>query len=362
LAAALNRFNTEYYARSPGWESFYAYNDLRGEFTDFERIKYSPVKGYGFHEAGWDEIDYWMITNWFFADRERFGMEKLRQIAADAPRTQTPAFFDKSVTILRNLRDYPDLARLMLVAICAAFLVGSGWRRFALPASLYALALGLMLVLGVYYKLPHRVAFPLFLAALVGGALRPEQYDEDDPGDRSADTKRQTDADHREMFGVHEAMRRAAGLAAASLVIWCLWDQVQTKAAVERYHSGMNAFVDKLKPRSDQLFVLWREWFPIEKLVYPLESTRRLRDFRCLWLSAQLPTPLTERRLREFDISDIYLALCERSDVFLVAGDELFNLFEMYVRRHYDLAVTPRVVLPAPSGLPSFRVYRVRKA
>jgi hypothetical protein len=87
-----------------------------------------------------------------------------------------------------------------------------------------------------------------------------------------------------------------------------------------------------------------------------------LRDFRCLWLSAQLPTPLTERRLREFDISDIYLALCERSDVFLVAGDELFNLFSMYVRRHYDLAVTPRVVLAAPSVLPPFRVYRVAES
>jgi hypothetical protein len=359
LAAALNRFNTEYYARSPGWENFYAYNDLRGEFTDFERIKYSPVKGYGFHEAGWEEIDYWMIANWFFADRARFGMEKLQQIAAAAPRSQPPAFVDQSASIVRGLAGYPDLLRLMLAAICAAFLVGTGWRRFALPASLYALALGLILVLGVYFKLPHRVAFPLFLAALVGGALRPERYDEDISDGRSTDTKRLPDPDDREMFGVHEAMRRAAGLAAACLVIWCLCGQVQTKASVARDHSGMNAFVENLKPRSDQLFVLWREWFPVEKLVYPLESTRRFRDFRCLWLSAQLPTPFTERRLREFGISDIYDALCKRPDVFLVAGDDLFNLFSRYVRRHYDLAVAPRVVLAAPPGLPPFRVYRV---
>jgi hypothetical protein len=359
LAVALSRFNTRYYARSPGWEGFYAYNDVRGEFTDFDRFKYSPVKGYGFHEAGWQEIDYWMIVNWFFADPTRFSMEKLQQIAAAAPRNQPPAFFATSAAILRNLGYFPDLIRIMLVVICAAFLVGTGWRRLALPASLYALAVGLMLVLGVYYKLPHRVAFPLFLAALVGGALRPEGFDERIRGGHSKDTQSRRAPDVARVLGTREALRRVVAMAAGCLVIWCLWSQVQTKVGEGRLHSEMTSLVEELKPRPDQLFVLWREWFPVEKLVYPLESTRRLRDFRCLWLSAQLPTPLSDRRLRDFGISNIYLAICERPNVFLVAGNELFNLFSTYVRQHYDLVVAPRVEMASPSTLPPFRVYRV---
>jgi hypothetical protein len=368
LAVALNLLNASYYAHSPGWEEFYAYNAVRAQFTDYGYFTYSGAKGKGYREAGWDGVDLTMLTNWFFADRDRYSLEKMRRIAASAPRTTVRSFWVKTNEVLHGLPNFPALIGLMVGCICGPFLTGSGWRRFALPATLFAAAFGLMIVLAVYFWLPPRVAFGLFMGALAGSALRRE--DQDAPNDwKSAGKERQSSS--TKDLGIHEIMRRGAIVFAAVLLTWSLWKMSEADAAERRLHSGMLGVMQTLKPRRDQLFVLWREWFPIENLVHPLESTRGLRDFRCLWLSAQLPTPITDRRLAEFHIDDIYLAICERPDVFLVAMEGLVKeVYQEYVKKHYNLATAYAVIFPTRTtpplfvGVaqpPGFVVYRLKK-
>ena len=132
--------NGRHHYSRPEWANFYAYNAVRADFTDYNRYDYSPAKGHGYREAGWDKIDVDMLHNWFFADRDRYSLAKMQQVAAAAPRRVPPSFRETALNVLSNLPRFPPLIGLMLASVCGAFLPGSGWRADLLPGRLSCLA------------------------------------------------------------------------------------------------------------------------------------------------------------------------------------------------------------------------------
>ena len=50
-------------------------------------------------------------------------------------------------------------------------------------------------------------------------------------------------------------------------------------------------------------------------------------------------------RPREFDIDDVYRAIWERQNVFLVARNDLLDYYQRYVRLHYATDLAFRVTL-----------------
>ena len=90
---------------------------------------------------------------------------------------------------------------------------------------------------------------------------------------------------------VHDYLRVLAEFGSVILLTWTLWRMVKIDTIERRIHSDMFRVMNALKPRRDQLYVLWREWFPLEKLVYPLSPRPLKREFRCLTMSGLLPTP-----------------------------------------------------------------------
>ncbi len=319
LAAALYGFNQSYYARDEAWSDFYAYNALRAEFTDYQRVRYTPEAEPAFRAAGWQDIDLGMMLNWFYADPERYSLDKLRQVVATVPPTPRRSLWQTAVGEAKDLHRFPDLLQLMLAGLCAAVLTGEGPRRFLLPAVLFGLAWGLAVSLGTYYWLPPRVAIPFFCGVFAWTALRPGRPEFLWPG----------------LPGVLDA---AAWLLAAGTLCWAVADAVQASGESAALHRGAVAALRKLNPREDQLFVVWRESLPFEEVVAPLEDPAVLRPFRCVSASSVLRTPFTERRLAEFDITDLYRAICDRPDVYLVSmpgPPPLYRYFQRYVEVHY---------------------------
>jgi hypothetical protein len=332
LAVALSVGNRAYYARSPGWEDFYAYNSLRVGFTDYDRYADTRETKPALDAVGWERVDLDMMRNYCFADRDRYSLARLRQFAAAAPRNPGPAAGQVTLALLRDLPRYPDLFILLIAVAGAALLTGTGWRQSALPALLVAAGFGLTVFLRVNFYLPPRVAFCLFAGVLAAVSLR--------PGEGAAF--------HRGAPGARRAgLVRAAGLVAvAVLVPWGVKLAAARQAEAREVHVTMNRVLRVLKPRPDQLFVLWREWLHLEAIVYPLEDLRGLRDFRCVWLSVLLRTPVAERRLRDFGITDLCRAICERPDVYVVAGGSFFPMFQYYMHRRYGIETTCEVVFP----------------
>ncbi len=326
-AVALYWFNLAYYARDPEWRDFYAYNALRAEFTDYQRYPYTDATRPAFKAAGWEEVDWWMMQNWFYADRERYGLDRLRQIAATVPPAPRSHFlFETARNMTRSLSNYPELVRLFLAGLCLAPLTGGGWRRFVLPAVLLGTAYAVMVVLNTYYQwLPVRVAFPYFSGVLAAAALRPGSDAVPRPGYARSPLAR--------------VRLAAAGALAAALALWTCGALADADSARTEKHREAARMLRELKPRTDRLYVVWREWFPFEALVSPLEAPVSLRPFHCVSLSALLPTPFTGRRLEEYHVTDLYRAICERPDVPLVAYPELVERnFVPYVQQHYSFS------------------------
>jgi hypothetical protein len=344
-AVALYQFNLAYYARDPEWQDFYAYNALRADFTDYQRYPYNDQTRAAFKAAGWEEVDWWMMQNWFYADRERYGLARLRQIVATVPRAPRSQFlFETAANMTRSLPNYPELVRLFLAGLCVAPLTGGGWRRFVLPAGLFATGYAVMVVLNAYFWLPVRVAFPFFSGVLAGAALRPG----------CEETARPVNGRH----SLARVRLAAAGPLAAALVLWTCGALADADSARGEKHREAEKMIRALKPRTERLYVVWREWFPFEALVSPLEAPVSLRPFHCVSLSALLPTPFTGRRLEEYHVTDLYRAICERPDVPLVAYPPLVETnFLPYVQQHYpiDPALVPTFSYP---GNPPVSVFQ----
>src|SRR5262249_44236388 len=130
-------------------------------------------------------------------------------------------------------------------------------------------------------------------------------------------------------YGPGRVLSVAAGLLAAVLVLWSFDWLADADAARRAKQARAGKMRRGPKPGTDRLYVVWREWFPFEHLVSPLRDPTSLRSFPCVSLSVVLPTPLTERRLSEFGIRDVYRAICKNPRVSLIAIPQLVeNVFQ----------------------------------
>jgi hypothetical protein len=412
ISVALYQFNQMYYARDPAWKEFYAYNAKRAEFTDYQRYRYTPESATAFRDAGWSEIDYGMMLNWFFADRDLYSLERMQQISQIVPPSKRPPLLEAAVKIVINLRRFADTQRLLLAMLCAAVFTGGDWRRWILPVVLFGESYGLTVLLGCYYWIPIRVVFTLVLAALAGTALRPAKVrsspanseinessgfakplisstnsqaaassakaNRSKTAQRPVDkTASAVDAGAQRRSAATSITQKAGLLANAAallvtggLVVWTLYALITTGAYEQEQHQGMKRVVHHIDPKPNQLFVLWREWFPVEKLIYPLEDTRPVRNFKCLPVGFLLPTPIVERRMNAFKITNIYHAIFERQDVFLVAIPQLVGLYMRFIQERYGFNVVPMLLLSNKQQqrfyakgveLPQFEIFRLQK-
>ncbi len=330
VAVVLYFLNSAYYARDEGWKDFYAYNALRAQFTDYGRYQYNTETKPAFDAVGWEPVDYSMLVNWFYADRDRYSLAHLQSIAAAAPSSPPPSAWDVISGVWENLPNAPGLQQLMLAGVCVPFLTLGGWWRFLVPFALFGFVFTVIVGMGVGgYWVPVRVGFPLFAGAVAAAVLQPGVAEPPKRRVRGGDTAETT----------RLVLRCAGGVLAAGVVIWSYyaWSEIDGKRVSVR--QGAEKVVRELKPRPDRLYVAWREWFPFEHLVFPLEDPASLRPFRCLSMSWLLPTPFTDQRMREFDITDVYRAICDRPDLSIVAVPGLLDYFREYVKLHYGREV-----------------------
>jgi hypothetical protein len=313
-------FNRAYYARDPRWKDFYAYYTARSQFTDYQRVRYQPGNESAFEAVGWSRTDFDMLMTWFFADRERYSLANLRQVLATAPPAERPTLRASAAAVVQSLVEAPPLQQLALATLCVAILAGTGWRRLILPALLFAWAFGVAVGLSTYYWAPPRVLVSLFSGVAVCAAMT---------------------SGGAPLIGAQSASRagmavRALGVVlAVGLILRTTYGLVGEDTYRAHLHQESVQMLRRLKPRPEQLFVVWREQLPFEDLVQPLKDPAVLEPLQCLSLSGLLDTPFTEERLAKFNIDDIYRALWERPTVLLATDPRLVDYLRQYAREHY---------------------------
>jgi hypothetical protein len=128
-------------------------------------------------------------------------------------------------------------------------------------------------------------------------------------------------------------------------------------AGDDSYRQDLNTdatrVIRRMHLRPELLFVAWREQFPFQYVVEPLKDPTVLKPLRCLAISGLQETPFNRRRMEEFKIDDVYKAIWERPDVFLVTDHKLLPYFAKYVRAHYHKDLQFQILVDHPE-VPTF--------
>jgi hypothetical protein len=329
LGFGLESYNRWYYDHSPGWEGFYDFNTLRAEFTDYGRVEYTEHLRPVFESVGWSKSDLLMLREWGFVDRQLFSAEKMRIVLASAlPQDRVKA--RHSGDMLAETVSQTKLGPILITGAACLLLMGGGlWSRLV-PCLCFLATVTLCLALHFRFHLQPRLLFPalcVFVAAAVAGSV----------GSFAPSLGR--------TWSWVAARHWAAWTFVVALLLWQVGYYVFLSDLNRLRRARAEAMLADLAPQPGQLIILWGAHFPYEDLVLPLDDQRALKGLKACSLGAYLQTPLTARRLQSFGIDDLFKALYERPDVFLVSTQDQNQALGAYLSRHYGVRLGARVVL-----------------
>jgi hypothetical protein len=324
LAAAVHQFDAAYYRASADWGDFYPYNALRAEFTDYNRVNYTPATKAVFDAVGWSENDLAMLQKFFFADPQRYSQGNLEAILRGFAHEKSK---HGTLRELMGQAFYGHVRIVVAISLCAILLLHP--RRSWALVVLTTAGLACFTAVFMFYhydRLPQRVCMPLVSAVLASACQCPPLRRKREPPARSS------------------WLQIVAILLAAAVLARWIYERSMLDANLRTRHRQIAVVMDQIAPRDDQLFVIWGGSFPYEGLVRPLEPLTQLESFKCMGLGVGLQTPMSNERLREFRIDDLCRAIYERNDVFLVSDEPLNALLATYVEEHYDARIVFRPV------------------
>ena len=116
--------------------------------------------------------------------------------------------------------------------------------------------------------------------------------------------------------------------------------QFRRSMIVERERGQLREFLTQLPTKETRLYVCWA--MPFE-LLPPWEFSDPLREMPLVPLAWMQGTPWFEEAKRRHGISHLVQAVCERSDIQLIATPEERTLFARFAHEHFgsDLEFVP---------------------
>jgi hypothetical protein len=344
----LNWTQLEYYEKARGWEHFFAYNDVRADFMDRHRIVWNEQTEPLFKKVGWSRNDLAMLMSWFYLDPKIYSFANLSFVARKSSWQPGPpiAWNVLRTDLWRSLTSYGGLAALLLCILLWSTRFSS-LRTFALVALLWYAMLFTGITV-VERHLPARV----WLVMLCGWFV--------------TEMILWCAVDPVEARAAHSNRRRAVRAfwpvaGAVVLICLCAGSFASSNRLSDKLHHDhllMMQDLARLNPRPNQLFVTWGGDFPYETFQLPKESDSSSRDMEFLGLGVGNHDPVVQDRLRAFGIHDLYQALYQRNDIFLICMLRKEDLLSRYIEEHYHTRVVVQTIFEGNT----FRVCKVMQA
>jgi hypothetical protein len=346
FSALLQWGQQAYYKRSPGWEQFYRYNNVRADFIDRQKIVWNKSTEPFFRQIGWSQNDLAMLASWFYVDPRVYSLQNLLFISQNSSLSPRPEVIWRKLLfdLGRSFLSYPGIATSALFVLLLIKGVGiTRWFSF----------LALLWYAGVFFginmierHLPYRVWLVMLFALYTIQLTLWCQTSEERLLRRSVNG------------------RLTSGIPFALVAIFyaiCCGGQIQAVSelsAIQRYRQ--KSFQDdmaRLKPRVNQLFVIWGGDFPYREYQLPTQAAPVTANMQILGLGVGNHEPFVQNRLKSFGIDNLYQAFYTRDDVFLICNERNKRLLIQYIWEHYHTSVEIRTVFQGAK----FTVRQVRK-
>ncbi len=335
LVLAAANFNRASYEGDPIWSRFYAYNELRCKFNDYEWTSYTPETAHVFTAVGWTRNDHDILARWFFDDPELYSEANLSSVLAAYPwKTSrlTPSYL---VQILRRpFRDRPVWALTLVLPFMLAGMGGPRYTRRTILVCAF-MALLLIVLIGVNNKVPPmRLYFPLMAFPLSATLLFPTAR-------AALSSPAKAPRGLRNVLRHWTTQPRLTRAIVAMLVVGTVlgvYRQCRRTMRNERDRISLQAFLTEARSKPHKLYVCWEAALPFE-LVSPLDSLASWSNISFLNLTWTQRTPWSEELKRRFDISNLARAIYEREDIVLIATETHRLLFAKFAKEHFAAEV-----------------------
>lgn len=321
--AALHAADRAVYRFSAGWEKVMELHERRGRLSEhlvpgaLDTVSRRSVET----AAGWTSTDFDLLLNFFFVDRERYGLESIRAAESAlyptgflAARMRRPA-----VTAAMDAVRESAVTFGWALVLLAAWVVGWGAGRVPPLAYLvHALAIlaSLVFLTALLFRgPPPRILWPMLFMATTAIVMAT-----------------------REWCGESRSWLIAA---AAVVGIWSAGPSLPALYRKSEAHRAapreIRRDLDAARKRGAELFVLHASAFPYERYWRPLSAVPS--RFALLPLGATALTPHVQAFLDRQKISDLPWALCTQPGLVLVAYPHVPPLLEESVAGRRDVRV-----------------------
>ena len=333
IASAVG-FDRWTYEHDPTWQGFRTLNQTRGKFHDGRWTFYTPETAPIFAKVGWSENDHAMIANWFSDDAALYSQENLTSIVNAYPwsstRRTSDIWWQAFRTIIQN-------RAVMSVLLVLPFVLARFQERrvkWAILGSALA-ALALIAVVTWTQKVPpERVYLPL-LSFPLSVALLSFVWPSAAPSSVHQPTKSVT---NRKFPFLSWRAQVVTLLLIVALVIG-VDRQVRQSVRVSRSRVALASFLADAQAASRKLYVSWEATLPYE-LSSPLDNLNSWSHVPLLSLAWTQRTPWAEETKRQFGITSLARALCERDDIVLIATPLHRSLFTTFAKEHFNADIT----------------------
>jgi hypothetical protein len=318
-----------YYRMDHSWRTFLEYHDARTKLMGTTRGEATQIPADTLAHVAWSPNDVSLMYNYFGLHDKVFSLEHQQYVAEHSGGWRWSLGEDalKTLAPLRTSRFVP----LFLMVALAALVLSDGLSAATVAGSMVLLA-GIIGLLAADWKLPERFYEPaLSIPAAAGLALL----------GRRAETERGRLLVRRSLGGGGRTwVATVLGLAALGVAVAQLADDFLIVQDNHEDHRNIVSAIAQLHPRPEQLYVAWGGDFSYNALVNPLDGFSDADNLQILPLGWANHAPLQRQRLAEHHVSDVYQALWQNPNVFLIASVDRCLRLAAFVANHYGQLVS----------------------
>ena len=318
LFASSYFYNIKYYQKDPQWKFYVQYNRLRSKILDYSQFSFNDETKDVYKTVGWSENDVKMYRSWFFNDLEIYSVEKLQYVVNNInDHNGTGETFNE---LKKSFNSIDSKTKVFFLF----FLI------FLIPAMIKKRNKYLLLILiptiaaSLYFsyagRLPDRVFIPIIFYATIASIHFTRPVD---------------------LTFLSNSGRKVLQI---STVIVCVAIAISVFATTS-FTSRINSIkqkefeitIDNMK-KEGGLYVRWGAVPLHDRKVffYTPESLKGLKYIQQGW---SMHSPIYNEILERYSIENIYLDIIERDDIYVLCSKEQANIFKIFMKEHYSLAV-----------------------
>ncbi|MBU3978199.1 hypothetical protein KKE68_00675 [Patescibacteria group bacterium] len=301
------------YNKNSDWYKFMLLQKPRGQLSSYSIYNFDKNKQ-TYNEVGWSINDYFMFNIFLYHDESIFSVKKLQFILSSIKyKNFNPIILQDTLSrlISFNINSFPYILLVILISI-------TGWS--SIKNKTYFLAtcsIGLFIFIYFSYlgRLPERIILPILFFIGFSGLYLTSKHN-------------LLSLDKLGIFKI------TYYIFSISLILTFIFTYTQKSIENKNKIIEYQKIFKYLPDGKNKLVYIWNISLPLQWMS-PFDNYSRYRNRSIITGGWTQRTPHDLLLLKRFNIDNIYTALYENNNIYLIAIPEYTELLQIFMKEHY---------------------------